>query len=102
MIVLILSMIIVTMCSVGVLQNDTSQKSNLATYTSYLVGGGTYSYPNRNFDHPSFVTSNLYSFIFADGRTLMANKTLAESRDIIFKQITWYILMSPNPASRLT
>lgn len=50
MIVLILSMIIVTICSVGVLQNDTSQKSNLATYTGYLVEGGTYSYPIRNFD----------------------------------------------------
>jgi hypothetical protein len=100
MIVLVLSTIIVAMCSVGVLQNDTSQKSGLAKYTGYLVGGGTYSYPIRNSDHPSFVTSNLYSLIFADGRTFVANNTLAESRDITFKAnyLVYYNVTEPSIA----
>ena len=100
MIVLILSMIIVTMCSVGVLQNDTSQKSGLATYTGYLIGGGTYSYPIRSFDHPSSVTSNLYSFTFADGRTFVANKTLTENKDIAFKAnyLVYYNVTEPDIA----
>ena len=81
MVGLIMSMIIVTVFSVAILQNNTSQKNDLATYTGYLVGGGTYSYPIRSLDHPSIVTSNVFSFAFADGRRFIANNTLAERRD---------------------
>jgi hypothetical protein len=100
LIILILSMIIITMCTVGVLQNDAPQKNNIATYTGYLVGGGVYSYPIRSFDHPSFVSSNLYSFVFADGRTFVANATLAENRDITFKTnyMVYYNVSEPSIA----
>jgi hypothetical protein len=99
-IILILSMITVTMCSLGVIQNDASQMKDIATYTGYLVGGGAYSYPIRSFDHPSFVSSDLYSFIFADGRTFVANKTLVESRDITLKAnyLVYYNVTEPSIA----
>ena len=88
------------MCSFGVLQNDSRQKNNIATYTGYLVGGGVFSYPIRSFDHPSFVSSSFYSFVFADGRTFVANVTLAENRDITFKAnyLVYYNVSEPDIA----
>ena len=100
MVGLIMSMIIITFFSVAILQNNTSQKNDLATYTGYLVGGGTYSYPIRSLDHPSIVTSNVFSFVFADGRAFIANKTLAESRDVTFKAtyLVYYNVTEPSIA----
>ena len=85
MVGLIMSMIILTVFSVAILQNNEPQKNNLVKYTGYLVGGGTFSYPIRSLDHPSSVTSNVFSFVFADGRMFIANKTLAESRNVTLK-----------------
>jgi hypothetical protein len=97
---LIMSMIIITFFTVAILQNNTAQKNDLATYTGYLVGGGTYSYPIRSFDHPSIVTSNVFSLAFADGRRFIANNTLAESRDVKFKAtyLVYYNVTEPSIA----
>jgi hypothetical protein len=100
MVGLIMSMIIVTVFSAGILQNNTSQKNDIATYTGFLVGGGTFSYPIRSLDHPYSVTSDVFSFVFADGRQFIADKTLAESKNVTFKAtyLVYYNVTEPSIA----
>ncbi len=97
---LIILMVTVTIFSVAILQTNTSQKNDLATYTGYLIGGGTFTYPVRSLEHPYCVTSNVSSLAFADGRAFVANRTLVESRNVTFKAtyLVYYNITEPRIA----
>ncbi len=85
--IFIIAIVSVTIFSAGIIQNNTSTKSSqnkdLATYTGYLSDASSYWYPIRSNDSPSSVSNNIVSLTFADGRTFIADKSLAESNLIV-------------------
>jgi hypothetical protein len=83
--IFVTAMIAITIFFAGILQNNTSTSQNkaLATYTGYLSEASSFWYPIRSNYSPSSVSNNIVSFTFADGRTFIADKSLAESNLIV-------------------
>ena len=102
--ILIVSALVVTVFSVGLIQNNasiqSSQKNGLAKYTGYLLSESSCWYPIRNLVHPYSVSSNLVSLTFVDGRTFTANESLAESQNVRINTTysVFYDLNDPNTA----
>jgi hypothetical protein len=83
-IVMIISALAVTIFSVDLIQNNTSnqssQKNGLAKYTGYLMSESACWYPIRNLDHPYSVSSNLVSLPFADAEHLLKMELLQKAK----------------------
>jgi len=79
----------ISIFSSGILQNGSdsngigSQNNGLATYTGYLVSGGSIGSYLGNGNLPPHVSNDIVSCRFADGRTFIANETLAESNHVV-------------------